>query len=118
MQTKVMEVGQIVSLENSKKARQICSDSIDLDAVRNNPAFIALSELEQEIYLIHLNGRSNNYICERFELKPYQVTRIIQGIKAKLNYLYHFRNVLERFPGWRKKFYSIKEELPHDTDNN
>ena len=50
--TKVLDIDQITYLvERAKKAHSIQMDSINFDRVKQNPAFKALSEVEQSIYL-------------------------------------------------------------------
>lgn len=110
--TKVMSISTIGTLLKSDMARPICTDSIDNEYVVKNPAFQALSKLEQEAWIMHLNGCSNNSICERFKLKPYQATRLLQAVLSKLNYLLRFREILdcEYNMEYKRRFYGVEED--------
>lgn len=110
---KIVEESHLDRLLRSRQARKLKTFTVDTDYVKSNPAFLALSGLEQKAFLMHLLGKINNDIGKELNLKPYQVTRLLQGIKAKLSYLYGFRTLLTQHPDFERKFYN-----EHDTNDS
>lgn len=109
--TKVLSVDQITYLvERAKKAHSIKIDSINFDKVRENPAFKALSEVEQSIYLMFLGGMMHKDIAEALNLTRCQVTRLLNIVKGKIRYLYNFRGELLNDPEYLKKFYLMEDD--------
>ncbi len=105
--TKILSMDQITYIvEKAKKAHTIRTDSINFDKVKANPAFKALSEIEQSIYLMFLGGMMHKDIANAIGLTRCQVTRLLNIAKGKIRYLWHFRNVLDDEPVYKKKFFS------------
>ena len=78
--------------------------------MKENPAFKALSEVEQSIYLMFLGGMMHKDIAEAVGLTRCQVTRLLNIIKGKIRYLLHFRNELQNNPDYSRKFYLQEED--------
>lgn len=109
--TKVLSVDQIIYIvEKAKKAHAIRIDSIDFDRVKENPAFKALPEVEQSIYLMFLGGMMHRDIAEALGLTRCQVTRLLNITKSKIRYLLHFRSELQNNPEYLKKFYMMEDD--------
>lgn len=109
--TKVLSVDQIAYIvEKTKKAHAIRIDSINFDRVKENPAFKALNEVEQSIYLMFLGGMMHKDIASAIGLTRCQVTRMLNIVKSKIRYLLHFRTELQNNPEYMKKFYMMEDD--------
>ncbi|MBP5468372.1 MAG: hypothetical protein J6Z11_03920 [Candidatus Riflebacteria bacterium] len=109
--TKVLSVDQIIYIvEKTKKGHAIRIDSINFDRVKENPAFKALSEVEQSIYLMFLGGMMHKDIAQALNLTRCQVTRLLNIAKGKIRYLLNFRGELMNNPEYLKKFYLMEDD--------
>ena len=113
---RIIQEEQLDNMLSRRKASRIETYTVDTEYVKKNPAYLALSVLEQKAYLLHLTGKINNEIGAELDLKPYQVTRLLQGIRAKLLYLYGFRTLLAEHPEFKRKFYN--EQLTNDSHSS
>lgn len=80
--------------------------SFDLNFIQNHPCFQALNEQEKDIYLCYRMGWKNYETAEKLGLRPDQVCRKIQEIKARFGYLLRFREILKTNKKARKKFFA------------
>jgi DNA-binding NarL/FixJ family response regulator len=84
------------------KAQHIKPDSIHCD---ENPAVQALPEIEREIWKMHCQGVMGKEIAQILGLRKDEVSRALNGIRAKLQFLVAFRITLEQQPLLREKYF-------------
>lgn len=89
-----------------KCARRITSDEI---CCETNPAIKALPEIEREMWILHCNGIQGREIALMLGLRKDVVSRALAAIRAKLQYLVAFRNILEDYPELKAKFYALSK---------
>lgn len=110
--TKIFSPEQIAYLvENVKKAHAIKTDSIDFERIKENPAFKALSEIEQTAYLMYLGGMLHKDIAETLGIERSRVTKLLNIVKGKIRFLFYFRTELLNDPEYLRKFYLKKDDL-------
>ena len=103
--TKILSPEKIAFLvENVKKANPIKTDSIDFDRVKENPAFKALPELEQSVYLMFLHGMLHKDIAEALAISRFRVTRLIGIAKGKIRYLLRVKGEMLNDRDYMRKF--------------
>jgi hypothetical protein len=71
----------------------------------NNPAVIALEEIERDVWRMHANHFSGRDIAELMNIRSDEVCRIIQSVKRQIVFLIRFRDIVVKDLAAFKQFF-------------